>query len=811
MNFNNIPIELQSSPQWILWRSEEREGKPTKVPYQSNGYMAKSNDKKTWSTFQTATASYENGGFDGIGFMFSKDDPFIGVDIDHCVRDGELSTLANYVVDLMDSYTEFSPSGEGVHVIVKGELPIKTGTGKKNPKIGLEVYRHGRYFTFTGDSLDIGEVNERSDELRILFQDYFEEKKPIQKQQPINVTPSTDNLSNSELWNRMFDSRKGSDIQALFQGQLINGDHSSTDMALCNHLAFWTDKDAAKMDSMFRESNLYREKWDKQHSSDGSTYGQMTINEAIQTTPSTISELLDQQEYRKPYEVYISTDDTNTFSNENDNQDEKKPFFRLTELGNAERLVYHHGKNIRYCNELEWLVWNGKYWEEDNKRQIESIAAGTFRKLYKEAAETDEDDKTRRKQLYEWAQKCERRSVRINSILDSRPMVSVKKNEFDSHKFLFNCENGIVDLKTGKIMPHDRGKLFTKISHVAYEKDADCPNWKAFLESIFKDESGNVDHEVINFMQKAVGYSLTGDISEQVMFFLFGNGRNGKSTFINTVQTLLGDYGRQTNSDTFIKKKNDNAINNDIARLDGARFVSAVESEEGQQLSESLVKQITGGEKMSARFLRQEFFEFAPEFKVFFTTNHKPIIKNNDTGIWRRVRLIPFTVTIPKEDIDKDLPKKLEKEMPGILRWAVEGCLKWRAEGLGEPEAVKQATEGYRQDMDIMGPFIQEKCIVHSSVSVEAKELYEEYKDWCFKNNEFEFKNRAFYRQIETRGFKKVRGNFNKNYFSGLGLIRQNLEKSKNMGIIGNLDEEGDLKSNKSNKNKVTNINRKRL
>ncbi len=176
-------------------------------------------------------------------------------------------------------------------------------------------------------------------------------------------------------------------------------------------------------------------------------------------------------------------------------------------------------------------------------------------------------------------------------------MVAVRKQELDSHKYLFNCENGVIDLKTGELLPHDRDFLFTKISSVAYQKDADCPNWKTFLESIFIDEQGQPNYEIIDFMQKAIGYSLTGDTTEQVMFFLFGNGRNGKSTFINTVQQPLGDYGRQTNSDTFIKRRMIAKINNDIARLDGARFVSAVESEEGQRLSESLVKQITGAKR----------------------------------------------------------------------------------------------------------------------------------------------------------------------------------------------------------------------
>ncbi|TWL77321.1 hypothetical protein CHCC15311_0001 [Bacillus licheniformis] len=527
----------------------------------------------------------------------------------------------------------------------------------------------------------------------------------------------------------------------------------------------------------------------------------MTIAAAIYSTHTTISDLLEEQQ-EQPYEVYISHPNNSQVEDTKEIID-TPPVFHLTELGNAERVVYYHGKNIRYCNELDWLIWNGKRWEEDSKRKIEAITAKTLRALYGEAKATE--DKFRKKQLNDWAKKCERRNIRMNTILDVRPMVSVRKQELDSHKYLLNCDNGVIDLKTGELLPHDRDLLFTKISPVSYQPDADCPNWKAFLESIFIDDQGTPNYEIIDFMQKAIGYSLTGDTTEQVMFFLFGNGRNGKSTFINTVQHLFGDYGRQTNSDTFIKKKNDSAINNDIARLDGARFVSAVESEEGQQLSESLVKQITGGEKMSARFLRQEYFEFTPEFKVFFTTNHKPIVKGSDEGIWRRIRLIPFTVTIPKEKVDKKLPQKLAAEMPGILRWAVEGCLKWQKEGLGEPEAIKKATEGYREDMDILGPFMEERCIQHPKAKVEAKELYKDYKDWCFENDEIELKNRAFYRQLEIRGFKKYRGNYNKNYFDGIGLIKENRDLHKQLNLLKQGQNPSELKSN------VTSIQRKKL
>ncbi|MEC3651394.1 phage/plasmid primase, P4 family [Bacillus subtilis] len=800
-DFKNIPQELKNAPQWILWRSEERNGKKTKVPYQIDGSMAQSSNKRTWSTFATIMKFFNEQEYDGIGFMFSKDDPFIGIDIDHCVNDGVLSPFAQEIIQTISSYTEYSPSGEGVHIIAKGKLPLRgPGTGRKNIDKGLEVYRHGRYFTFTGNSLDVGPVQERSEEIKTIFDKYLTEREEAKSVSARSQSGSDmSNLSNKEIWERMFNSKNGKSIQDLFNGQLINGDHSSTDMALCNHLAFWTDKDASKMDSMFRESNLFREKWDRQHSADGATYGEMTIAAAIYSTGPTISDLMEQQE--QPYEVYFSQPPASQVADTEEIID-TPPVFHLTELGNAERLVYYHGKNIRYCNELDWLIWNGKMWEEDSKRQIEALTAQTLRAIYGEAKAME--DSYRKKQLNDWAKKCERRNIRMNTILDTRPMVAVRKQELDSHKYLFNCENGVIDLKTGELLPHDREFLFTKISSVAYQKDADCPNWKAFLESIFIDEQGQPNYEIIDFMQKAIGYSLTGDTTEQVMFFLFGNGRNGKSTFINTVQQLLGDYGRQTNSDTFIKKKNDSSINNDIARLDGARFVSAVESEEGQQLSESLVKQITGGEKMSARFLRQEYFEFTPEFKVFFTTNHKPIVKGSDEGIWRRIRLVPFTVTIPKEKVDKKLPQKLAAEMPGILRWAVEGCLKWQKEGLKEPEVIRKATEGYREDMDILGPFLAERCVIHPAAKIESKEIYKEYKNWCFENDDVELKNRAFYRQLEIRGFKKEVGAKNKLFFFGIGLQKFQSHLNFDDGVSKRVSES-------TAKNNVTPMTRKKL
>jgi putative DNA primase/helicase len=492
----------------------------------------------------------------------------------------------------------------------------------------------------------------------------------------------------------------------------------------------------------------------------------------------------------------------------------RDPKFNLTEMGNAERLVHRNGLNLKYCLEFEeWLIWNGNTWIEDKKRQIERIAIKTFREMYAEASREDED--ARRTELVKWAKTSEKSSVFINSINRAEAMLPISQDDLNKDKYLLNCTNGVVNLKTGELLPHNRDHFITKNTHINFDPQAACPVWMKFLESVFV-ENDEVKDDVIDFLQKAIGYGLTGDTSEQVLFFFWGTGRNGKSTFINTVKTLFGDYGKQTNSDTFTAKYNgDSGINNDVARLVGSRFVSAVESEDGQRLSESLIKQLTGGEPVTARFLRKEFFEFIPQFKIFFTTNYKPIIKGDDEGIWRRIRLVPFNITIPKENVDKHLPEKLQAELPGILRWAVEGCLKWRKEGLGEPAAIKDATDAYKEEMDLLSNFINDSCVIHPDAKIKLNDLYKQYLEYCEENSEIPFKKVKFSNRLIMRGIDKRKSTGNQTFFFGIGLlsefsylvtssysnssnspIRDNIQENKNISnlkVISNLVIEEDI------------------
>jgi len=777
INFNEIPSELRLLHQWILWRAEEKGGRYTKIPYQVDGNEARSNDRRTWSSFPTAAKFYTESNADGVGFVFSRQDSYIGIDIDKCVtyssNDKEkvnpiINDFAKEIIDTLDSYTEFSVSGTGIHIIIKGSLPQSVvGTGRKSAKHGLEIYQYGRYFTMTGNRENSNEIYDRTNELAEVFEKYFDDSDVQGRVNLADFEKDEIKLSNDALWERMFRSKSGDEIRSLYNGNLINDDHSSSDLALCNHLAFWTGKSASRMDSMFRETSLMRDKWDRIHFSDtGETYGERTIAEAISSTTTTILDHKHEVEYAE-FDVSSNVDAVADV-------DEAKPKkkFRLNELGNAERIAYEYGHVIRYVSGSDhWYIWDGKRWHIDSKKQIERIANKVLRELEKS------DDEMESK----WARSCGKRNIRMNSIKDLMPLVPAEREEFDRHKFLFNVENGIINLRDAKLQQHDREFKLSKITNVIFDEKAECPTWINFLNQIFKN-----DAELIDYMQRLVGYSLTGDISEQGMYFLVGGGSNGKSTFINVIKNLMGDYGAQTNSNTFIKKKSDGA-NNDIARLANARFVSAVESEEGEKLQESLVKTITGGEPILARFLRQEFFEFIPEFKVFFTTNHKPIIGGVDEGIWRRVKIIPFTLNLKPHERDKKLEEKLSLEMSGILNWALEGCIKWQQSGIKEPKVVMDATGNYKAEMDILAPFLDEMCYTdepkNEAIRIEAKELYNIYDRWCSQSGERQIGNRSFYRMLETKGFGKTKGAGNKTFLTGITL---NERKPVTKGVTEN-------------------------
>jgi len=403
----------------------------------------------------------------------------------------------------------------------------------------------------------------------------------------------------------------------------------------------------------------------------------------------------------------------------------------------------------------KWLIWDNNTWRPDDCGEIFALCKDFLRGLYLQVATIS--DHKRAVEMASHVIKSEslrRRQALIESAAFERS-IRITPKEVDQDSFLLNIQNGTLDLRCGKLLAPMKEKYITKCALVSHEQDALCPIWIKFLNRIM---DGNND--LIRFLQKAVGWSLTGDMSEQVMFILYGSGANGKSTFLNTIMEILGEYAMATQTETFTRR-NGNTMSNDIARLRGSRFVTTIEAEEGRRLSEPLIKQVTGQDVLTARFLYGEYFDFLPTFKIFMATNHKPVIKGTDLGIWRRIKLIPFTVTIPYDERDPNLMKRLKTEKSGILNWMIEGCLLWQKERLGEPKEVKVATGEYQEEMDLIGSYLTECCITDSTgyLRVTSYDLYRSYLAWCEKNSERPYAQRIFAMHLQNKGFQRERTN----------------------------------------------------
>lgn len=426
----------------------------------------------------------------------------------------------------------------------------------------------------------------------------------------------------------------------------------------------------------------------------------------------------------------------------------------LSDLGNARRLVRQYGDDIKYVPALNrWRVWTGTHWAFDETGQVERFAKAVAAGLYVEAGY--ELDDRRRKELARHANASESvRGIRgMVALAQSEPGISLPPSAFDADRYLLNVQNGTIDCRTGVLHPHDRAQLITKMVPVVYDPAATCPLFDAFLQRIFPGRLA-----LIRFVQKAVGYALTGDTREQAIFLCWGVGANGKSTLMLALSRVLAGYAATLAAETLLARKGDAAlVLNDLATLQGARFVVAVESDMGRRLAEALVKQLTGGEAIKVKRLYADVFEITPQFKLWVSTNHRPHIRGVDNAIWRRIRLIPFTVTIPEHEQDHALLEKLESERAGILRWAVEGCLAWQREGLGMPEDVRTATAEYRAEMDGLGDFLSERCVCEAKASVTAADLYEAFVDWAKRSGESPISKKTFGLQLADRGFMATR------------------------------------------------------
>jgi putative DNA primase/helicase len=735
--FDNIPDDLKRRKQWLVWSyTTGKDGKPTKVPYSpKTNQKASANDLSNCVTFDEAMQTYQRSQkqehpripghrvYSGVGYALSIDDGIFAGDLDKCVgEDGLPEPWAQEIVDRFVTYTELSASGTGIRFIGRGTPAFAEANGKrKNGQI--ELFSHGFFVTMTGHHIEgtPNTVEDRQDELDTFCSEFFPTQETASEGDGTKTEDHSSRLTDDrvlELARRAANHRKF--IQLFEDGDISDYPSASeARLALLGILAFYSGRDIEQLDRLFRRSALMCPKWDSPRGT--SIIGRMTIGKALET--KTVF-------YTPPAPMS----------------------FPLTDMGNAERMAHRHGASIRYSyTQRQWYIYDGSRWRKDEGNEIASLAKETVRSMLGEADGIENDEK--RKALVAWAQRSESRKA-IEDMIDlcrSEPGITVREDEWDANPFLLNCTNGTVDLRTGELLPHRPEDMITKMARGAYDPadlerfEEACPIWRAFLRRVVPDK------EVRVYIQQLVGYSATGDVSEQILLFLYGEGSNGKSTFLGTLQEALGDYARQAAPELLVAKDRTGSVSNDIADLRGARFVATVEVDDGKRLAEGLVKQITGGDKIKARLLYRDFFEFAPTHKIWLAANHKPVVRGTDNGIWRRIKLVPFTETIPDEEKDKQLPQKLRQEMSGIISWIVRGCISWHTEGLYEPEAVKAASKEYRDEMDILADFVEDSCLFQPTATITKGDLYKEYQSWCDENGLRPLSQKNLNRQLRSK------------------------------------------------------------
>lgn len=751
-----IPQELKNINNWCCWKAvpnESRPGKMGKVPINAlTGGQAQSNNPETWCSFSEAIEAANN--YSGIGFMFS-DSGYFGVDIDGVedaiddYKHGDTDNIIAEFIHTLHTYAEYSYSGNGIHLICRGSLP-PVGRRKKN----VEMYESGRYFIMTGNiAAEYCDIEDCTETIKPLHEKYIgggsEPSTGI-------VAPLPLNLSEAEVIRLAEKSKQGAAFTALYRGdwEVIYSSQSEADLGLCNMLAFWCRCDEQLMDKIFRSSGLMRTKWDRKQS--GSTYGALTIQKAIRGCNKVY-------EPKPEYRITIGQVPA---------KPKQRKLYTFDDTGNSERFVDTFGERVRYSYiNKAWFYSDGRKWCQDVTGAIKRMADEVIEEMkhdlkfyidnQPEPADSEEMEKAFNKHL-----KQSRSSRSKDSMIkESQHRTPITPDQFDKNESLLNTPNGIINLRTGELQPHSIEKYITKITNCEYTDKIDHPLWDQFLSDIF---AGDAD--LIRFIQKAVGYSLSGSTREDCAFFCYGTGRNGKSTFLDIISDVLGDYATNIQPETIMVKQAASGPTSDIARLKGARFVTSSEPNEGVRLNEGLLKQLTGGDRVTASRKYENEFEFYPELKLWMATNHKPVVRGTDVGIWSRIRLIPFTVKIPDDKIDRNLKHKLKQELPGILKWAVDGCIMWQREGLKIPAAVAASTNEYKSEMDVISGFLDSCCVVGMGEEKDGV-MYQAYVKWAKDNNEYEMSSRKFNTEMLKRFARRKSNSFR--IYTGVKLLDQ--------------------------------------
>lgn len=736
VNLTNIPQRLKDTARFCCWRYETVKGRQTKVPYDPViGHKAKTDQPTTFTVFDTAVTAT---GYDGIGIRVA--DGIAGIDLDHCLENGTLLPWAQGIVDKFHgTYIEVSPSGTGIRIfcLVPGKFDYDTKTYYiKNGDI--EVYIPGytnRFLTVTGNVLNAADVTETAEALTWLLETYM--RRPVPPT-PAVASPGKNYLSDDEVIAKAFSARNGNKFSRLWNGDITGyKSQSEADVALCSILAFWCSGDTEQMDRLFRQSYLMRDKWDEYRGAD--TYGNITIKKAVANMTT----------FYKPVIVPAAATE---FGMERlkalDPMDTAK--YPWTDIGAGRIFADYYKDILRFVPERKaWFYYEGGIWQKDTgSLRAMKYCMELADLMYTFALEVRDEDK--RKAYMKYVSRWQSHTNRVNILKNAQVHHSIAQSSFDTDIYVLNCKNGTLHIDTGEFTEHRSTDLLTKISPVAYDPVAHSARWDAFISEIM---SGDVDRA--KFLQKIMGYGLTGDTRHECMTILYGaSTRNGKGTLCESVLKVLGDYGCTSRIESIAVKSfvNSSQPSEDVARLAGIRFINISEPGKGIVLDAARLKTMTGNDTLNARYLHENSFDFQPQFKLYVNTNYLPVINDMTLFTSNRVIIVPFDRHFDEQSRDTTLKRKFAQPevQSAILNWLLEGNRLLREEGLSMPESVKAATAAYQHDSDKMALFVEDNLIPDEHGEVLTATLYARYKGWCQENGYYAEGMKNFKQGLQT-------------------------------------------------------------
>ncbi|MBU3621975.1 phage/plasmid primase, P4 family [Polynucleobacter sp. CS-Odin-A6] len=752
MNLDNFPQELKAINNWVLVALKPKaNGGFDKVPVRLNQGIAVDS---AWSkssnrlSFEIVKALLDNElllspierRFHGVGFVLNDTD-YICVDLDKAFSGDSLKPFAKDILASLHGFVEKSVSQTGLHIFVKKHgWDLGTKRGKFEDGSGIDVLCSGTFVMVTGDIIDdacysIGE---------------------------------TQDFSELHKWRELLN---GSDNASTFINQEVPFDHNIP-------VAGW-DVERIRAEILPRLKDFAdRDNWRDvcfalHHQTGGSDEGLELFHEYSQRIP----------EMYDPSEV-----DALWKSSKRDPNRLNKTFRWLLhlirqqitqsashimgDLDNARYFKSMFEGEFLFCHSnRKWLRFTGMRWEWCQKEEQIGAAKLVAEQIMDKAGELFKLDPTgplsKAWQAHAKAIRSNGRIIAMLELATSEPGMGISNiSDLDSQPMLLGVSNGVFDLKNMKLLLPDPKLLISRQVHADYNQAATCPLWLKFLNEIFIG-----DQDVINYVQKALGYSLTGDVSEELLHFCYGHGKNGKSVMANVIVKIMGDYVQTANFDLLALKES--GATNDVARLAGARLVMANETRENQRLDDQKLKALVSTEKITARFMYAEFFEFWPQFKIWLRGNYKPIITDSSNGAWRRMRLIPFEYQVPEDKTDHKLEEKLLAEKEGILAWMIDGCYRWQQEHLPAPKRIEDASRVYQEESDMLGEFLEDCCEVGAGKSESQKSVFGTYRMWANKNGTHPVTQKSFTRQLGSRGVDtkrvKAQGETNR-FYIGLEL-----------------------------------------